>query len=106
MLNDLVVRPVSPVLKQPAAAPAMASAAPVPKATETKNALPNPTLRLDPALGMVVIEFHNYAGNVTTSIPGERQLEAYRTARALNTGVRIGLEEPAPGVHTPATRTV
>ena len=106
MPNDLVVRPISPVLKLPAAAPATDSASLVPKATESSNALPNPTLRLDPALGLVVIEFHNRSGSVTTSIPGERQLEAYRTARALNTGVRIGREESAPGVHPPATRTV
>ena len=40
--------------------------------------IPNPQLRLDPALGLVVIEFRDDAGTVTTSIPSQRQLEAYR----------------------------
>jgi hypothetical protein len=38
----------------------------------------NPSLRLDAALGLVVIEFHNDAGVVTDSIPNARQLQAYR----------------------------
>lgn len=29
----------------------------------------NPTLRLEPSLGLVVIEFHNDTGSITTSIP-------------------------------------
>ena len=40
---------------------------------------PNPSLRLDSTLGMVVIEFRDDAGAVTRSIPTERQLNAYRT---------------------------
>lgn len=40
---------------------------------------PNPTVRLDPALGMVVVAFHNEHGAVTTSMPTQQQLEAYRT---------------------------
>ena len=39
---------------------------------------PNPQLRLDPALGLVVIEFRDASGTITTSIPSQRQLEAYR----------------------------
>jgi len=38
---------------------------------------PNPTLRLDPSLGIVVIEFRSNSGLVTNSIPSERQLAAY-----------------------------
>jgi len=38
----------------------------------------NPTLRFDVASGLVVIEFHDAAGDVTTSVPTLRQLEAYR----------------------------
>jgi len=40
--------------------------------------IPNPSLQLDPALGLVVIEFRNNAGSVTTSIPSERQIAAYQ----------------------------
>jgi hypothetical protein len=38
----------------------------------------NPTLRLDAGLGLVVIEFRNDTGDVTTSIPSQRQIEAYQ----------------------------
>lgn len=38
----------------------------------------NPTLRFDPVLGLVVIEFHNAAGAVTSSVPSQRQIDAYR----------------------------
>ena len=40
--------------------------------------MPNPQLRLDAALGLVVIEFRDESGTVTTSIPSQRQLDAYR----------------------------
>jgi len=52
----------------PAQAPSVQSASP----------MPNPQLRLDPALGLVVIEFRDASGTVTTSIPSQRQLNAYR----------------------------
>ena len=42
------------------------------------SALPNPTLRLDASLGIVVIEFRNNAGEVANSIPTQQQLETYR----------------------------
>jgi hypothetical protein len=38
----------------------------------------NPVLRLDEGLGVVVIEFVNDRGEIATSIPSQRQLEAYR----------------------------
>ena len=103
MPNDLIVRPIAPLSPEPAAqestaAPPERDAASVPA---TDNALPNPTLRLDPTLGLVVIEFHNQSGHVTTSIPGARQLDAYRTARELAAPL-----DAVPSVHTPATRTV
>jgi len=43
------------------------------------KALPNPTLRLDPGLAIVVIEFRDEVGAVRSSIPTEQQLEAYRS---------------------------
>lgn len=46
--------------------------------TAPSPAQPNPSLQLDPALGLVVIEFRNDSGAVTESIPSERQLEAYQ----------------------------
>ncbi len=38
----------------------------------------NPSLRLDAALGLVVIEFRDDSGALTSTIPSERQIEAYR----------------------------
>ena len=56
--------------EQPATANATTAAGPPP---------PSPTLRFDPAAGVLVIEFHNDAGQITNSIPTQQQLEAYRT---------------------------
>jgi hypothetical protein len=44
--------------------------------------MPNPTLWLDPALGLVVIEFVGKADAVTSSIPSQHQLNAYRDGTA------------------------
>jgi hypothetical protein len=41
--------------------------------------LPNPSLRLDAGLGMVVLEFRDDNGDVTGTIPSQRVLDAYRT---------------------------
>ena len=80
-----VAAPQPPVLQPPAPSP-------------SQHANPNPTLRLDPALGLVVIEFHNSDGTVTTSIPTQRQLEAYQRWETTRFG-------PAPaGAYRPARR--
>lgn len=64
----------------PAAPPASQSpaAAPPPPAPPIG---PNPRLRLDPALGIVVMEFLDGAGKVARSAPSAAQLEAYRNAQ-------------------------
>lgn len=57
----------------------------------------NPTLRFDSRLGLVVIEFRNDTGGVTTSVPSQRQLEAYqRWATA-----HIGPAPPGAGIASP-----
>jgi len=38
----------------------------------------NPVSRLDPALGIVVLDFYNGQGVETSSIPTQKQLESYR----------------------------
>jgi hypothetical protein len=45
---------------------------------QAASLITNPTLRLDAALGLVVIEFRNRTGAITTSIPSQRQIEAYQ----------------------------
>ena len=41
---------------------------------------PNPRLRLDRDLGMVVIEFRDAAGRLAASLPTSREIEAYRAS--------------------------
>lgn len=55
----------------------VASPEPTPAPAPTP-VLPNPHLRLDPALGLVVIEFRDLRGQSRT-IPTERELDAYRS---------------------------
>ncbi|HVC61420.1 MAG TPA: hypothetical protein VND19_13795 [Acetobacteraceae bacterium] len=107
MPNDLNVKPVGPVLgasENPAGPkPEMFTPlAQAPPAAPTPVLVANPTLRFDVASGLVVIEFHDQAGAITTSVPTLRQLEAYRVwsppAR--------GQDAPAAGVHVSATRKV
>jgi hypothetical protein len=40
--------------------------------------MPNPRLRIDPALSLVVIEFRDSGGEVSLSIPTPKELDAYR----------------------------
>jgi hypothetical protein len=63
----------------------------------TTPAIANPSLRLDPALGLVVLEFHSGTGAVTTSIPSERQLEAYQR------WTQTGIGAPPGGMGSGAT---
>jgi hypothetical protein len=55
-------------------------------ATPAASPTPNPTLELDTALGLVVIQFHNDSGTVTNSIPTQQQLDAYRLWQETHVG--------------------
>lgn len=78
--GDLSIGPVTPASKAPA--PAAAAAAAVlaaPAAPPVPSPLfPNPALRIDPALGIVVMEVKDASGKVEDSFPTARQLNAYR----------------------------
>ena len=70
--------------------------APQPEHEAAASPIPNPSLQLDPALGLVVIEFRNGSGAVTTSIPSERQMAAYQRWEQTKFGpVPDGMHEPA-----------
>lgn len=56
----------------------VAGSAPPPPSPEAGP--PNPRLRVDRDLGVLVIEFRDMTGKVTVSIPTPRELEAYRAA--------------------------
>jgi hypothetical protein len=96
MSNDITVQaigsaqtgsePVADARPTAALAPPQARAAP-------STAYTNPSLRLDPALGLVVIEFRNAAGVVTTSVPSQQQLAAYQRWET----TRIGTAPPGQG---------
>jgi hypothetical protein len=104
MTPDLAIRPVQtsepPRALQRAAGPERdAGAAPPPAAPVT----PNPRLRLDGSLGMVVIEFRDSVGDVANTIPSPRQIAAYRAAAISDAPVPVGVtDRPAPAVSAPA----
>jgi hypothetical protein len=80
MTNDLTISaiglPVATHARVPSYQPApAATGAPTPAGPPP----PSPTLRFDPAAGVLVIEFHNDAGEITNSIPTQQQLLAYRS---------------------------
>ena len=100
MLTDLVLRAVSTA--EPArAAPrprGAAMGAEAPPAVTTP-ATPNPRLRLDGSLGMVVLEFRGAGGEVANTIPSPRAIAAYRAAAISDAPVPLGVAprgEPAP----------
>ncbi len=64
-----------------ATGPAPAGAAPATPTLTPPAAVPEPSprMRLDPALGLVVLEFRDHQGQVVQTLPSERQLAAYRS---------------------------
>jgi hypothetical protein len=81
MPNDLSIQALAqPNTRSDVAAPAKvaATAAPTEQSVPAAAAAPNPTLKLNAALGLVVIEFRNSAGAVVSSIPTSKQIQAYQ----------------------------
>jgi|GEM_PF-3535015 len=102
MTPDLALRSL-PTVEPVRAAPRAAGmerpdgAMPPPAAPAT----PNPRLRLDSSLGMVVIEFRDTVGDVSNTIPTERAIAAYRAAAVSDTPMPIGVRPP-PGAQAEA----
>jgi len=78
MPNDWTIAGVGPPAGPPVADRPQAKSEATIEPAGSASALPNPTLRLDASLGIVVIEFRNNAGEVANSIPTQQQLEMYR----------------------------
>ena len=74
---------------------------PQPEQATGSSPYPNPSLRLDPALGIVVLEFRSDTGVVTTSIPSERQLQAYQRWDATHLGPMPAGRAGSGGVDAP-----
>jgi hypothetical protein len=95
MPNDLTISGVrTPFGSTESVEPAQPSGNATIEPARSGSALPNPTLRLDAALGIVVIEFRNTSGEIANSIPTQQQLEAYRL-RLQSTSSRDRTREPA-----------
>jgi hypothetical protein len=98
MAQDLTVRasaPLSTSSTPERARPAEPPPAPPPQAMVA----PNPRLRIDGELGMLVIEFRDSAGEVAQSYPNPKEIEAYRVqAMAVSNGdIKLPeADDPAP----------
>jgi len=66
-------------------------------ATKAAKLYVNPEYQFDPTVGLVVIEFHDTAGNLTNSFPSQRQLEAYRMHQQTPPGEETLDGTPAAG---------
>jgi hypothetical protein len=73
-----LLAPLPPMTERAAQPPPEAPAGP--QAGANRPIGPNPSLRFEPTLGLVVFELRDSAGEVTRSVPTERELRAYRTA--------------------------
>lgn len=109
MPNDLSIQAAAPAsIGSGGVVPvkSAAAAAPVEHAATLPSPAPNPSLQLNAALGLVVIEFRNSAGTVTSSIPTAQQLEAYRLWQESGVGPAPNLGgATADAVPAPASAT-
>lgn len=99
MSLELLARPATlsaPQRCTTAGSECRAVAAPPAAAGDPAPPMPNPRLRLDPQLGMVVMEFRSGPGVPERSIPSAQELAAYRTA-ALTGAPRPGDPPRDPG---------
>lgn len=83
---------------RPAPLPVARDSAVHPAPPDPTPPAPNPSLRIDPALGMVVFEVREPDGKVVRSVPTQRELDAYRAA-----ALRGGETPPAPSDQKPQT---
>jgi hypothetical protein len=78
MPNDISLPAIAAVRAGGASAAEQRLPATDPAQAPPSPAVVNPSLRLDAGLGLVVIEFRNASGEITTSIPSQRQLQEYQ----------------------------
>ena len=104
MRNDMSIQGVSPVTSTGDPAPALKEPAPAaassPASAVAAPSYVSPALRLEPELGLVVIEFRNSAGTVTDSIPTARQLHEYKQ----HARIEIGSAQAGSGLASPSGR--
>jgi hypothetical protein len=93
MSNDFIVqsvaaaRPANNAFSEARTAAIQSPSRPEPSSPQPPAMpIPNPTLRFDPGLGLVVIEFYSTSGAVTTSVPSQRQIHEYQKWNATHLG--------------------
>lgn len=75
------MQPIAPSPIPVARPAAGAPAAPAPGPATPAAIGPNPSLRIDPALNILVVEFRGHDGSVTRTAPTEQELRDYRAAQ-------------------------
>ncbi len=88
MSPDIALRPASGLEAPRAPQRSDASVASEAVASQAP-ATPNPRLRLDGSLGLVVIEFRN-RGETVATLPTPREIQAYRAAVVSNAPLPVG----------------
>uniref|UniRef100_UPI0038CD446F hypothetical protein n=1 Tax=Neoroseomonas rubea TaxID=2748666 RepID=UPI0038CD446F len=95
MTPEIALRPVAPIEPARLQPREAGDALETPAAPAVVSPVtPNPRLRLDGSLGMVVIEFRDQAGSVANSIPSPRVIEAYRAAAMTDAPMPLGVRAP------------
>jgi len=95
MSNLSITPPEVPVAASGVQAMLAAPAKQAPRATPSAPAaapLTNPSMSLDPAIGIVVVQYYDSADNTTFSIPSQALLKAYS----------LGAEQPPGMTHATA----
>lgn len=80
MIPSDAIPPIATRPHAPGPGPAAVAASASLPAVPAPAATPSPSLRIDPALGIVVMEFRDGSGQVAATLPTERELAAYRNA--------------------------
>ena len=83
MSDSLAIQPVAAtqapgILQAAAHSAAAADTSTASTARTILPDLPNPSMHLDPQLGVMVLQFHSSNGQVTNTLPTQQQLDAYR----------------------------
>jgi hypothetical protein len=99
MSNDIAIQSIAPARSADDAVSEVGTAplqpSPAPQAVASAPPISNPSVRFDTTLGLVVIEFRNDSGAVTTQVPSQQQLDAYQRWNTTRLGpVPIGWHEP------------
>lgn len=84
MIRDIaaVPRPAATVPAPEAAQSATQRANETAPAAPQAPMLPNPRLRIDAALNIVVLEFRDDAGEISRTLPSAQEIKAYRDGTA------------------------